>query len=177
MYYVHQFKRPFKTLTPPSGVFFQAQVIRVPTVICHLRSILLKELLVIFYRFLWDFKGPPLREKWYPGPPKNKPLHSHGLLDQIKTANMTDIRIISKETRSGKVNFLQFFSLQFPTNYLADERSSILCNVQFVAMLQVYFSLESEIAKIKYFVCFSCTGSYILTWLHQKFVPTTLRPL
>ena len=94
---VHQLKRPFKSLTPPSGVFFQAQVIRVPTVICHLRSILLKELLVTFYSLLRDSMGPPLREKWYSGPQKSKPLHFHGLLDKIKTANMTDFRIISKK--------------------------------------------------------------------------------
>ena len=121
---VHQLKRPFKTLTPPSGVFFQAQVIRVPTVICHLRSILLNELLVIFYSFLWDFKGPPLREKWYPGPPKNKPLHSHGLLDQIKTENMTDIRIISKEKTQDqeKLIFCSFFLCSFPqTTWLMRE--------------------------------------------------------
>ena len=162
--YVPQLKRPFKTLTPPSGVFFQAQVIRVPTVICHLRSILLKELLVTFYSLLRDSMGPPLREKWYSGPQKSKPLHFHGLLDKIKTANMTDFRIISKKKTQDqeKLNFCSFaavFSLQFPTNYLADSRSSILCYVQIVALLQVYFSLESEIAKMKYFVCFPCAGS------------------
>ena len=53
-----------------------------------------------------------------------------------------------KNQENEKINFCiffcSFFSLQFPTNYLADERSSILCDAQIVAMLPVYFSLKLQ---------------------------------